>query len=155
MSKLIELLNICSGSVTITVNDHRDIYLNVAEYMVKEIIDSEYLIEDVGEEIYNEMIKTNTVIEIQAYPHTPNNFYKIYHYDIEKAIELMIACCKGHDKNITVKATYKFPNGNVATFNFNNEQIPELQGVYTHELEEKIKKYSDARTEWHGFGNHD
>ena len=50
-----------------------------------------------------------------------------------------------------VMATYKFPNGNVATFGYDDQQIPELQGVYNKELHEKIKQHSDNRTSWNGF----
>lgn len=54
-------------------------------------------------------------------------------------------------KGYTVKATYKFPNGMVATVGFDDQQISELQGPWTPELEEKIKNKSGILTEWHGF----
>lgn len=50
-----------------------------------------------------------------------------------------------------VMATYRFPNGNVATFGYDSQQIPELQGVYTTELHNKIKQHSDDKTSWNGF----
>ena len=50
-----------------------------------------------------------------------------------------------------VMATYRFPNGNVATFGHDDQQIPELQGVYSDELKNKIKQRSDSRTSWNGF----
>ena len=50
-----------------------------------------------------------------------------------------------------VMATYTFPNGMVVTFGYNDQQIPELQGVYTQELHDKIKQHSDERTSWNGF----
>ena len=50
-----------------------------------------------------------------------------------------------------VMATYRFPNGNVATFGYNGKQIPMLQGVYSKELEDKIRQHSDQRTRWEGF----
>lgn len=54
-----------------------------------------------------------------------------------------------------VQATYKLPNGVVATFDYNGNQIGELQGLYSVELESKIRQNSDDRTEWHGFGKSD
>lgn len=50
-----------------------------------------------------------------------------------------------------VMATYRFPNGNVATFGYNDQQVPMLQGVYSKELEEKIRQHSDERTRWGSF----
>lgn len=47
--------------------------------------------------------------------------------------------------------TYLFPNGNVATFDRNGAQIPELQGVYSLQLLEKIKQHADEYTVWNGF----
>lgn len=42
-----------------------------------------------------------------------------------------------------VKSTYKFPNGMVVTYGYNDKQIPELQGLYDKALHEKIKARSD------------
>lgn len=50
-----------------------------------------------------------------------------------------------------VKATYKFPNGMVATFDLRDQQMPELQGRDTPELHKKIKDNSDENTRWNGF----
>lgn len=50
-----------------------------------------------------------------------------------------------------VFAVFKFPNGMVATTGFDGEQIPELQGRYTKELEEKIRLRADKKTQWNGF----
>ena len=50
-----------------------------------------------------------------------------------------------------VMATYRFPNGNVATFGYDDQQISELQGLYTKELHNKISLRSDEKTSWNGF----
>lgn len=55
------------------------------------------------------------------------------------------------DSKKKVMAAYKFPNGNVASFGYDGKQIPELQGVYSKELHEKIKQRSDSNTQWNGF----
>lgn len=52
---------------------------------------------------------------------------------------------------VAVNATYKFPNGMIITFGYNGKQIPELQGVYSKELHEKIRQSSDDKTSWNGF----
>lgn len=50
-----------------------------------------------------------------------------------------------------VMATYLFPNGMVATFGWNGEQIPELQEPYSVDLHKKITLRSDEKTQWNGF----
>jgi hypothetical protein len=55
-------------------------------------------------------------------------------------------------KGYTVKSTYLFDNQMVMTFGFDGQQIPDLQGPYTKELEEKIRANSGMMTEWSGFG---
>jgi hypothetical protein len=50
-----------------------------------------------------------------------------------------------------VKSVYLWANGMVMTFNAAGQQIPELQGRYTPELEAAIRARSDAATEWYGF----
>jgi hypothetical protein len=55
------------------------------------------------------------------------------------------------DGGSKVMATYRFPNGNVSSFGYNDQQVPMLQGVYSKELEDKIRKHSDERTRWEGF----
>lgn len=58
---------------------------------------------------------------------------------------------KKKESDSRVKATYKFPNGMVATLGYNGGQIPELQGAYSKELENKIRERSDERTLWEGY----
>ena len=50
-----------------------------------------------------------------------------------------------------VMAAYRFPNGNVATYDWNGRQIPELQGVYSEELCQKILARSDNRSRLEGI----
>lgn len=47
--------------------------------------------------------------------------------------------------------SYKFPNGMIVTYDFEGEQIPDLQGPATEELEQKIKENSGPLTELQGF----
>jgi hypothetical protein len=51
-----------------------------------------------------------------------------------------------------VAAVYLWQNGNVMVFDWNGQQIGELQGRHSEELEEKIRARSNERTEWYGFG---
>ena len=92
MNKLKELLSKCEASVSITVNQHRDYYQSVEEHIEEQALIDEELIDEIGKEVYEEMKKTNTIIEIQAYPDTPIGSYRLFHYDIDKAIDIMLSC---------------------------------------------------------------
>lgn len=90
MEKLNKIYSLCKCSVTISINDHRD-YHETAKESLDEIQSmNKSLVEDIGEDIYNKMIETNTIIKVQAYPDTPVGFYSIYHYDLETALDNMI-----------------------------------------------------------------
>jgi hypothetical protein len=52
---------------------------------------------------------------------------------------------------IKARSVYKMPNGMVCTFGPDGKQIGPLQGEYTPELHELIKKWSDENTVWTGF----
>lgn len=95
MNELKELLSKCKASVSINVNQHRDYYQSVKDYIEEQAQQHEGLIEEIGLDVYEEMQKTNTVIEIQAYPDTPIGSYRIFHYDIDKAVRIMLDCVNG------------------------------------------------------------
>lgn len=82
MDKIKKLLSLCKASVTLQVNKHIDYYDTVEQYLKEE--------HDIDNNILSEMIKRNTVIEIQAYTLYPIGFHVVYHYDIDLAIEEMI-----------------------------------------------------------------
>ncbi len=92
MNELKELLSKCKASVSITVNQHRDYYQSVEDYIEKQAFIDEGLIEEIGLDVYEEMQKTDTVIEIQAYPETPIGSYRVMHYDINKAVRIILDC---------------------------------------------------------------
>lgn len=100
MDKLKELLSKCKASVSITINEHRDYYQSVEKHIEEQAlmdacISIKGFIDEIGKEVYEEMKKTNTIIEIQAYPDTPIGSYRLFHYDIDKAIDIMLSCVNG------------------------------------------------------------
>ena len=95
MNKIKELLSKCKASVSITVNQHKDHYQSVKDYIEEQVVLDEDLIEDIGLGVYEEMKITDTVIEIQAYPNTPIGSYRVIHYDIDKAVDIMLNCING------------------------------------------------------------
>mgnify|MGYP000091143788 CR=1 FL=1 len=90
MNKLQELLDKCNCGVYLTVNQHRNYYLSVDEHLN----DMEIGSDDLDQETRYKMVELNTIIEIQFYPDTPIGFYRVYHYDLDKAIDEALSCLK-------------------------------------------------------------
>ena len=84
MNKLKELIKKTKCSVTITVNNHRDYYETIEKYINLEKR------KEISSDIWEKMIESDTCIELQVYPETPIGFYVIYHYDIEKVIDMAL-----------------------------------------------------------------
>jgi hypothetical protein len=94
MEKLETLIEKCKCGVHITVNAHRDYYETVEQHFKSNPITEEDL-EDIEPDVYDKMKELNTIIELQYYPDTPIGFYKVYHYDIEKAIDEALSSLNG------------------------------------------------------------
>jgi len=94
MEQLKELQSLCKASITLTINDHKDGYQTVKEYFE----DVNYMGGDteIGQDIMDKMVETDTIVQIQAYPDTPVGFYSVYHYDIDKALDIMLHCVKNN-----------------------------------------------------------
>lgn len=86
MIKLNELIKLCKYSVTLTVNNHRDFYESVEQYIdnINKTLEDK---EEIEPEIYSKMKELDTIVELQFYPETAGGFYKVYHYDVELAID--------------------------------------------------------------------
>jgi hypothetical protein len=91
MENLQELILLCKSSVTIWINDHRDYYLGIEEYLTQEGD-----IEFIQPIVLQEMLKRDLVIRIQCYPLTPNGFFVVYHYDMNEAIKIAIINAKNY-----------------------------------------------------------
>lgn len=91
MDKLKELFALCEASVTISHNEHKCLYQSVA-YFLNERESYEDL--DLADDVRKAMIDKDQTIMIQAYPKTPIGFYVVYHWDLESAIDEMLAAVK-------------------------------------------------------------
>lgn len=89
MDKIEKLLSGCKCGVYISVNGHRDSYKSIREKL--EDIPPDDL-EEISEEIKAKMIETDTLVNIHFYPDTPIGFYSIYHWDLEKALDMALEC---------------------------------------------------------------
>jgi len=90
MEKLKQLIALCKASVSIEVNKHRDYYESVEESL-RDTCNWEDTRREIDNEVYAQMISRDTVVRIQFYPNTPVGFYLIYHYDLEKALDLALS----------------------------------------------------------------
>lgn len=88
-SKLKDILSLAKCGVYLTVNSHKDDYETVEEYM-SNLLNSFH----VDEDIIQEMVKRDTIIELQVYPHTPVGFIILYHYDLDTILDKMLEILK-------------------------------------------------------------
>lgn len=80
MTKLEEIIKLCKCSVSIEVNNHRNVYQSAFESIIEEI---EYTDVNEDPEVLNKMIELDTIVTIQCYQHTPVGFIFCMHYDLE------------------------------------------------------------------------
>lgn len=96
MDKVKELIENCKSSVSILVNEHKPFFQTVKEYL-NERLDND--ISNISIDVYAEMQKTNTIIEIQVYSATNISSYTVYHYDIDTAFQIALDCIKSDNKS--------------------------------------------------------
>lgn len=102
MGDLLKLINRCKSGVYVEVNSHKCAYESVPDFLFgmfslpskkwqdKEGIDlTENLLHEmkIDRETLDLMIKNDSVVDIHFYPDTPIGSYRIFHYDIEKALK--------------------------------------------------------------------
>lgn len=96
MEKLNELFNLCSASVTIIHDEHKDYYQSVEVFLS----DLESLMPiSLDADVRKVMVEKNHMITLHAYPDTPIGFYTIYHWDLLAAVDEMLAIVKGPDND--------------------------------------------------------
>lgn len=95
--KLKRILELCKCSVSISINEHRDIY-QTAEEKLKEASDYSCPPE-LTEDVRSEMIKRDAIVNIQAYPYTPIGFYDVWHWSLDKALDEMLAKLEKDEKD--------------------------------------------------------
>ena len=92
MDKYKKLVKRCDY-LEINVNDHKDESQTVEEYFKEYYFDDD-IKERIGVDIYDLMIKKDTIVSVTAYIEDVLD-YRIYHYDIDKAVDTIIDCWNG------------------------------------------------------------
>lgn len=85
MQKLQQLIELCKCEINISINPHRNYYETVEEYL-KDSFDG-LAFEETDNAVIDEMIKRDTIVQIQYYPNTPIGFNVQYHYNIDMALD--------------------------------------------------------------------
>lgn len=106
MDKLNKLISLCKNSVNITINEHRDDHQSIEEYFTSNPITKDYLL-DVEEEVYDKMIESDTLIDLQLYSDTGVGFYQIYHYDLDKACDMALSAIDKQSKEYGSEYEYE------------------------------------------------
>ncbi|MCA0235468.1 MAG: hypothetical protein LCH81_03710 [Bacteroidetes bacterium] len=92
MEKLNQLISLCKCLVSIEVNDHRNCYESVADYI------SRYESPEIDDAVLQVMVEHDTVVSLMFYPDTPVGSYWIFHYDIDMAIDEALSILKERQK---------------------------------------------------------
>lgn len=87
--RLEHLISLCKATVTVTINDHKNDYQSVGDYLTDRTLIGAFPI-DLAEDVTAEIIKRDLIVEVQAYSDTPVGFYLCVHYDLATAIKTVI-----------------------------------------------------------------
>lgn len=88
--KLQRLLARCKHSVSIEVNEHRDMY-DSAEKTLDDLACLECP-PRITDEVRAQIIATDTIVDMHVYPDTAIGSYHIVHHDIDAALDIALAC---------------------------------------------------------------
>lgn len=104
MDKILLLLARCKCGVHIQVNAHRDYYESAKQHLEHlEMGESGSL--NIPADVRAIMEATNTVVSVVFYPDTPIGCYRIYHHDLETAIDLALSCLPSNTTNKRIEST--------------------------------------------------
>jgi hypothetical protein len=86
-NKLLQLVNRCKAGVFLSVNDHRNAYESVQKFMENRFALDDFSRDETPPEVLAKMIETDTIVDLRFYPVTPIGSYRIFHYDLDLAVD--------------------------------------------------------------------
>lgn len=89
MEKFKKLVSLCTNSVEINVNNHKDYHQTT-----KECIEEDEISNYCSSEVIDKMIELDTIVSVIAYPRSGIGSYRVYHYDIDMAMDEMLELMK-------------------------------------------------------------
>lgn len=87
-SKLSQLCEKCKCGIFVTINEHRDYYKTVEETLFE--LGGMECPPEIEEDVRTEMVRKDTIVNVQFYPDTPIGSYDIYHWDLETALDIAL-----------------------------------------------------------------
>jgi hypothetical protein len=97
--KLHLLMHWCKASVSILINQHRDSYQTVSQYL--DMINDGTLRRKIDPEILQNMRMLDQIVEIHFYPHTPIGSHKVWHYDLDLALDDCVEIIRNEDARLS------------------------------------------------------
>ena len=64
-----------------STNGHRELDETVTQYIHPDFL------KKIRKDVLAKMVEKNTIIELRCYPLSPVCFFKVYHYDLEMAVD--------------------------------------------------------------------
>lgn len=92
VNKLAVLMSKCKGGVYVTINEHRNMYEDVATHLKRTQWE-----EEIPKDVLAEMIAQDTIVGVQFYPNTPVGFEIVHHYDLDEALEQALTLLEAND----------------------------------------------------------
>lgn len=123
---LLQLIQKCKCSVTVTVNQHRDYHESVQDHMNGLVEQNAADMEDFAD-VLPEMIARDTIIDVHFYPKTSVGYFNVYHYDLIEALKKALS---------TFADQMEYPNDGVMMATINEgirlddgEELPAILNV--------------------------
>jgi hypothetical protein len=86
--KLKKLIDLCACGVYLTINEHRDYYQTSEQQLIE--LDENECPPEISLDVRKTIIDTNTIIDLQFYPHTPIGSCRILHHDLDVALDVAL-----------------------------------------------------------------
>jgi len=86
--KLGKLISRCACGVHLSVNPHRDYYQTPAAYLAEQ---ESFGPIEIEAELRKVIESGNVLVELQFYPSTPVGFFRVYHHDLDSALDMALA----------------------------------------------------------------
>ena len=90
-----EARKLCPYGFSILFHEHKQSHQSAKDYIDMKINLHVQSREEIGEEVIAEMIQQDVIVEVRGYDRTTIGFYEIMHYDLETALDRLIATIKG------------------------------------------------------------
>jgi hypothetical protein len=90
--KLIKLINFCKRSVCVEINDHKSFHEKIKNYMEERFYEH---LDQIGKDVLEKIYELDNLVSIQFYLNTSIGFYRVFHYDLDKALDLALKIADG------------------------------------------------------------